>query len=368
MEQGKQTDILVMDFSKAFDKVSHALLLQKLNHYGIRGKVNRWIQSFLSHRSQKVVLDGHKSESVAVESGVPQGSVLGPSLFLYYINDLPEGLRSKVRLFADDTIVYLTISDNSDCHRLQNDLNKLADWENTWKMRFHPDKCNVLTVTRKRSPIHHPYSLHGHALQHVESAKYLGCTLTRSLDWSEHINNIATKGNKIIGFLRRNLKINSKSTKELAYKALVRPTVEYASSVWDPHEKHLTDRLEMVQRRAARFVTGRYHNTSSVSSMMNDLGWPTLQQRRRDARVILFYKIHHQMIYFVPSSSLQPPTRCSLRSHSAVYQTLSARSNIRKYSYIPRTIRDWNHLPQETISSISVDTFKSSLSLVPIHQ
>ena len=107
MENGKQTDVLIMDFSKAFDKVSHSLLLHKLDHYGIRGKTNRWIQAFLTGRSQSVVVEGQKSQSVDVESGVPQGSVLGPSLFLFYINDIPTGIDSTVRLFADDTVVYL---------------------------------------------------------------------------------------------------------------------------------------------------------------------------------------------------------------------------------------------------------------------
>lgn len=114
MSSGKQTDVLVKDFSKAFDKVSHSLLTQKLNHFGIRGKTNTWIQNFLSDRTQAVVVDGETSNSISVESGVPQVSVLGPSLFLFYINDMPQGLSSTVGLFADDTIVYLTISSDTD--------------------------------------------------------------------------------------------------------------------------------------------------------------------------------------------------------------------------------------------------------------
>lgn len=151
-----------MDFSKAFDKISHSLLTHKLDHYGIKGKTNRWIQNFLAERKQVVVVEGEKSDSINVESGVPQGSVLGPSLFLFYINDMPEGIRSRVRLFADDTIVYLTITSDTDADYLQEDLDKLAEWEGKWKMAFHPDKCNVLTITRKRKPIVREYQLHGH--------------------------------------------------------------------------------------------------------------------------------------------------------------------------------------------------------------
>ena len=150
MENGKQTDILVMDFSKAFDKVSHSLLLHKLHYYGIQGELNSWIQNFLSNRKQAVVLEGEKSDYVAVESGVPQDSILEPSLFLYYINDIPAGLTSTIRLFADDTISYLAIKSNRDALKLQQDLDKLSNWEKNWKMAFHPDKCNVISVTRNK--------------------------------------------------------------------------------------------------------------------------------------------------------------------------------------------------------------------------
>ena len=217
MAAGKQTDILIMDFSKAFDKVCHSLLVHKLRHYGIKGKVNQWIGNFLSGRSQQVVLSGEKSPYISVESGVPQGSVLGPALFLYYINDMPEGIKSTVRLFADDTIVYLTIASDKDSTDLQEDLDRLAKWETVWKMLFHPQKCNVLTISRKTTPIKTSYKLHGHTLTSVEEAKYLGITFTEDLRWNQHITNICSKANKTLGFLKRNLNISAKSVKENAY-------------------------------------------------------------------------------------------------------------------------------------------------------
>ena len=146
LEEGKQSDILIMDFSKAFDKVSHSLLIHKLNGYGITGKANTWIANFLSCSSQSVIVDGEMSDPAQVRSGVPQGSVLGPSLFLYYINDIVEGISSTIRLFADDTIMYLAITSQRDASTLQRDLDKLAQWETKWKMAFHPGKCQVLSV------------------------------------------------------------------------------------------------------------------------------------------------------------------------------------------------------------------------------
>ena len=302
MDKGKQTDCLIMDFSKAFDKVSHSLLIHKLDHYGIRGKTNAWIRSFLSNRKQSVVVEGEMSSEVPVDSGVPQGSVLGPSLFLYYINDMPEGLSSSstVRLFADDTVVYMAITSDIDAEKLQDDLNKLAEWEIRWLMKFHPEKCNVLSITKNRNVIKRDYILHGHKLEHIKSAKYLGVELTSDMKWTSHVNNICAKANKTIGFLKRNINISNKSIKEKAYKSLVRPTVEYASAAWNPHQKGDIQKLEMIQRRAARFVQNRYHNTSSVSDMIDQLEWPTLEERRRTASLSVMYKLMNNKLKELP--------------------------------------------------------------------
>ena len=143
-------------------------------------------------------------------------------------------------------------------------------------MEFHPLKCNVISITNKRDPIVHNYKLHGHTLEHVESAKYLGITLQSNLKWNQHVDTITSKANKTLGFLRRNLKIKSEKIKEKAYKSLVRPLVEYASSVWDPHNETQVNQIEMVQRRGARFVKGNYRQTASVGKMLEDLNWQSL--------------------------------------------------------------------------------------------
>ena len=155
IDQGYQTDVIVLDFAKAFDRVNHSLLCEKIKSYGITGKTNEWIQSFLNERKQKVVIDGESSETINVRSGVPQGSVLGPCLFLAYINDLPDKVSSNSRLFADDTAVDRKITSTEDQMTLQRDLDSLAQWENQWDMAFHPDKCEVLQVTSKRDKLSH---------------------------------------------------------------------------------------------------------------------------------------------------------------------------------------------------------------------
>ena len=181
----KQTDLIIMDFAKALDKVPHRRLLNKIDYYGIRGSTNKWISSWLSGHSQQVVLDGQASDPVPVLSGVPQGSVLGPILFLIFINDLPDNIKSSVRLFADDCVLYRNVHSLQDCLILQEDLDSLGLWEANWQMKFNVAKCHSMRVTLHYShkQIIHDYTLHQQALENVQSAKYLGITITENMDW-----------------------------------------------------------------------------------------------------------------------------------------------------------------------------------------
>ena len=233
-----QTDIIVMDFAKAFDKVPHKRLLYKLKYYGITNNTLNWIQDFLSLRTQTVILEGIHSDKIQVTSGVPQGTVLGPILFLIYINDFHEYLtHSTLRLFADDSIIYKEIRSSNDTYKLQSDLDAAAKWEQDWLMSFHPDKCSVLQITTKKQPIQHNYILHGHTLTTETSTKYLGVTIQNNLKWNEHINNIASSATKQLNFLKRNLKVTSSKIKERAYQSIVRPKLEYNCCTWDPHHQ-----------------------------------------------------------------------------------------------------------------------------------
>ena len=163
-----------------------------------------------------------------------------------------------------------------DAHNLQQDLNRIGEWAKKWTMVLNTEKCKVITISRKRNKIQHVYHLNNTPLEAVTSAKYLGVTITSDLKWTQHINTVVNKANSTLAFLRRNLRIKSSDLKATAYKTLVRPIVEYASSVWDPATNNQIHQLEMVQRRAARFTLNRYHNTSSVNNMLSELEWPTL--------------------------------------------------------------------------------------------
>jgi hypothetical protein len=149
----KQTDLVILDSSKAFDTVPHKKLLHKLNNYGIDGKINKWIENFLTQRQQRVIVEGESSLSCSVESGVPQGTVLGPFLFLCHINDLPLCVRSQVRLFADDCLLYRSVKTQQDQQQLQTDLHSLERWATKWGMRFNATKCYIMSIHRSRNPL-----------------------------------------------------------------------------------------------------------------------------------------------------------------------------------------------------------------------
>ena len=362
LDKKKQTDLAILDFSKAFDRVPHQRLLKKLRHYGIQGNTSKWIESFLSGRTQQVVIEGESSYSAPVVSGVPQGTVLGPLLFLIFINDLPEHIQSKVRLFADDCIVYREINNKSDCEILQEDLHALERWESTWAMEFHPAKCSVMRVATSRDPLMLSYKLKGHQLQTETTSKYLGVDLANNLDWKPHVDRIVKKSNSMLGFLRRNLRISSQETKAMAYMTMVRSNLEYCATVWNPHKKEHIKKLEMVQRRAARFVTSRFHNISSVTDMLNQLQWDTLEVRRCKLQLTMFYKIVNNIVDIDKDLYLTPAMAKTRASHSKKFRQISTSRDCFKNSFFPRTIPLWNKLPASTAEAPDLVLFKQGLS------
>lgn len=201
LDKKQQYDLIILDFSKALDRFPHQRLLKKMDHYGIRGSTYNWIQAFLTNRTQQVQVEG-----IPVISGVPQGTVLGPLLFLLFINDLPDWVQSSTWLFADDCILYRRIRNEPEAEILQEDLNRLAEWEEEWGMAFHPDKCSTLRISGSRKPVTKNYSLKGHALITEDSTRYLVAEMQSTMSWNKHINQTIKKGISMLGFLRRNLK------------------------------------------------------------------------------------------------------------------------------------------------------------------
>lgn len=367
-DNNARVDMAVLDFEKAFDKVPHDHLLYKLDYYGIRGPIKDWISSFLKNRTQSVLVEGESSDPVSVDSGVPQGTVLGPIMFLIFINDLPNLLSAdtKVRLFADDCLVYRQIRNQEDHTFLQMDLDLLHRWSHTWGMRFNARKCEIMTIARAKSTLPHFYNLGGEILSNVENIKYLGTTITNNLTWATHIESITRKANSTLGFLRRNLRRCPQSLKTRAYLSMVRSTLEYSSSVWDPYLKGDIHKVERIQRLAARFIKGDFSFSSSVTDMLNELGLQSLEDRRRQARLVLLFKVLVGEVAITPEEAFgQSLSRADARTRGAdalKFKSCSSRTTNYNNSFLPRTVRDWNALDPTIRCSTSITSFKSGLS------
>jgi hypothetical protein len=359
LNRSKQLDTILLDFSKAFDKVNHRKLLLKMDHYGIRGQVLDWVSNFLNGRTQRVVINGESSPNANITSGVPQGTVLGPLLFLIYINDIPDRVKSHLRLFADDSYLYRIINSQQDTIQLQKDLDELIKWENEWSMEFHPDKCKLLRVTNKMNPIHSDYHMHSQKLSTVDTAKYLGVVLHKKLSWKPHVDAMCKKADKTRGFLQRNLRGCPQDVKSQCYKTYVRPILEYASVVWDPAgegNQHLRYQVEMVQRRAARSVTGDWRTTSSVSEMIKTLGWETLENRRLQSRLSFLHSYCHKTI------DIPETIATRARGVNINYQIINPVLRCYNNSFVPTTVRQWNSLPPHIRNEVDATKFKSKLN------
>ena len=223
-------DMLIMDFSKAFDTVPHQRLLRKLESYGIYGNLGNWLRHWLMARTQTVMLDGEASSPVNVKSGLPQGIVLGRLMFLLYINDIgPNITNSKVKLFADDCLLYRIVDSKEDESKFRDNLTELQNLADKWQMSFNTKKCHLLSVQKKGHHVNSQYKLYGNILEIVEHHPYLGVELQSDLEWDH--KQITGKATRSLTFLRRNLSRCPEQTKERAYAALVRPHVEFASAV-----------------------------------------------------------------------------------------------------------------------------------------
>ena len=378
LNQNGRVDAAVLDFSKAFDKVPHRRLLRKLDHCGVRGDTLKWLEHFLIGRKQRVVIDGVESDECDVVSGVPQGSVLGPLLFIIFINDIGAQLSpdTQIRLFADDALVYRVMHSHQDVIAFQADLDKLTAWADKWCMSFNVDKCyamHFMNRGRKSREVAVPYSMKGQLLERVEHTKYLGVTLADTLSWRDQTSQTSGKAHSSLAFLERNLWMLPRHLKERAYFTIVRPAVEYASAIADPYLVKDVAKLEAVQRHAARFVTGnprrRYDPEMehvSVTQLLEELKWESLQARRQSARCVLMFKVLRDVIE-VPDS-LKPKTSHGRSLRSATAGNLPhiiAQNEVYNHSFFPRTVRDWNELPAAAKTAPELEQFKTILAKQP---
>ena len=362
LEVGRDVCSVFLDLRKAFDSVPHLVLMSKLHQLNLSPFICRWICSYLTNRDQRVVIGGVSSESTPVISGVPQGSVLGPLLFLIYIDDvtaMPLSEGSNLVLYADDMLLYRRIAGPDDYTMLQNDLNSINAWVVQNHLHFNATKCKFMVISRKRGYHHQPVLfLETTPLEKVDSFRYLGLLISSDLSWSGHIETICSKARQLLGLLYRRLyhHADPQALFQL-YLSLIRPHLEYGCPVWDPYL--LKDRkiLENVQKFGLRICSKQWD--LGYEELLTNFNMPTLADRRLQLKLCTMYKIIHGLTYF-PSVFVPRNTRTHI--DSPLFIQPFARTNSYLYSFIPHSISLWNSLPSNITTACSVSVFRTLLT------
>lgn len=370
LDNGKNIESIYMDIQKAFDTVPHKRLIHKLTMYGLKGNLLKWIEDFLENRYQFVGINGETSSLKPVTSGVPQGSVLGPLLFILYMNDLPDNLQSGVYMFADDTKIYHIHSNHSGSvsNVIQNDLDALQQWSENWLLKFHPEKCKQLHVKKPSVttslPTRHLYSYVDNTrcdvnLPSVQQEKDVGVIFDSHLNFKHHINEITKKASQMMGIIRRSFIELSPQIFRPLYISLVRSRLEYAQSVWSPHLKSEINRLERVQRNATKQVNG--FKNLSYTERLQKLKLPTLAHRRKRGDMIEVYKLTHDLYDEEVKLDL-PLAQDARRGHCyKLYKKRTLSLDLRKYSFTNRIVDTWNSLPSEVVEAKTLNSFKNRI-------
>ena len=368
LEQRSTIHCLLLDFSKAFDSVPHERLLLKLSSLGINGKVLSWLRSFLTYRKQRVVINGAYSDWANVTSGVPQGTVLGPLLFLLYVNDLDSVVKnSKIKLFADDVLLYAPANTQQECSALQDDLTAISNWTNCWQLKLNIVKCEALAITNKWKPVNFTYYINGQSILWNNPVKYLGVLVDGKLSWSKHCRYAINKATKSLNCLRRSMFGCSCVAKCAAYKAVVCPTLEYAAVVWSPHTKGDIKLLESLQNRAARWICGSRWSprtnswTVSSSDCCSQLNLPTLESRRQYLSISVLHNIYHQRTSIKFNCHCKFNSISSTRSHHLSINPPQSTINSRCYSFFVNTVFLWNSVPLTILNDPNPKSFRHSL-------
>ena len=356
LDRGEAVDLVYLDFAKAFDTVPHCRLFKKLEAHGLGGNVLNWIKGWLSNRRQKVCIEGESSDWARVTSGVPQGSVLGPVLFLIYINDIDENLISTIGKFADDTKICKNVSSTEGVQKLREDLEKLGNWANDWQMSFNTDKCSIIHLGNKN--LKHRYSLCGSVLRDSTKERDLGIIVDSSMKFSEQCNSAIKNANSTLGLFRRTIKCKSQNIITKLYKALVRPKLEYCVQAWRPFLKTDIENIEKVQRRATKMIEDC--KSLKYEDRLIQIGLTTLDERRTRGDLIEVFKMikglnkaDYRRFFTIVNNS-------RTRGHRYKIVKNRSRLNIRKYFFSQRVVNEWNALPDIVVESESVNSFKNS--------
>ena len=361
-----ETRGVFLDISKAFDKVWHDGLLYKLKCLGVDEGFYGILKNYLQNRQQKIVLNGQSSSWLDVNAGVPQGSVLGPLLFLIYINDLPENLVSVSKLFADDTSLFSTVFDiQKSSEDLNRDLSTIHNWAFQWKMVFNPDpnkQATEVIFSRKRQNVNHPaLCFNNTPVATASFQKHLGLILDEKLIFGHHLNEKISKANKGIGLIRRLYTYLPRKSLLNIYKAFIRPHLDYGDVIYDqPHNDTLCRMIESVQYNAALAITGAIKG-SSRERLYQELGLESLSDRRWYRRLVYFFNIVSCNSPSYLNSLLPSKQRSYDPIRSNLFRNFTSHTNFFKNSFFPYCISEWNKLSPNLRNSTSISVFKKGL-------
>ena len=358
LDEDGTIDNINMDFQKAFDTVPHQRLLGKLRSYGITGDVHKWLEAFLTNRKQKVQVNGTSSDWTDVTSGVPQGSVIAALLFVIFINDLPDNIKSHIFLFADDCKFFWEILSAEDTDVMQEDLTTLNEWSKKWLLTFHPDKCVNLRISLKKDPGTHTYTLGNNELKNVDEVKDLGVLVDRKLKFEKHTSVKVNKANQMWGVVKRAFKHMNQDIFKKLFCSHVRPHVEYAVQFWSPYLRKHINQVEQVQRRATKSIPG-FRNLSYKERLIK-LDLPTLSYRRLRGSMIEVFKILN--VYDKEVTPQFHIKQSATRGHDQkIYVKTAKKHHPQHHSFHHRVANPWNSLPNEVIHSPNLNTFKNRL-------
>ena len=365
-EDYDETRALFLDISKAFDKVWHDGLAYKLQCNGITGPLLSFFQSYIHDRHQRVVLNGIHSEWMTLKAGVPQGSVLGPLLFLIYINDLTADIESNMKLFADDSSLFYRVSNIATTHNiLENDLLKITSWAIQWKMVFNPDitkqAVEVVFSAKKNEDVHPLLNFNGIPVARKSFTKHLGLFLDESLSFHKHIKEKVSKAMNGISILKFLSKFVSKQILNLSYKLYVRPHLDYGDVIYHNQRAESMELLEYVQYKAALIVSGCWQGTSR-EKLYRELGWENLSDRRWFHRLVYFYKIVNNLTPDYLRNHLPTPRVLSYSFRNPrVFDNPNRRTDRYSNSFFPYCIAEWEKLSDEIRSLPTLNQFKNAL-------
>ena len=361
LDNDSSIDAAYMDFRKAFDTVPHQRLLKKLQAYNIQGPILNWITSFLTNRSQFVKINNSVSSNLNVTSGVPQGSVLGPTLFIYFINDLPNVVKNNnVKIFADDTKVYRNINNTEDNLCLQRAIDDMFLWTQQWLLKFNKEKCKVLHLG-KNNP-NYKYSIGTEdekiILDTTDLEKDLGVHIDPNLDFKNHIKTIVKKASFLTHKILKNFTYRDSNILVPLFKTLVRPILEYGNTVWYNGLKKCRDKIENVQRKLTKHIKGL--KDTPYEMRLAKIKLPSMEYRQIRGDLIQVFKIAHNFYDPTTTKSLFEFTNeQKLRGHN--FKIIKQRTNKSKYSkfFTNRIVNRWNKLPSYIVNATSIDNFKN---------